>query len=298
MTKGFVMVILFIIGSNLSMIYMDTSLYTTKFNKIDCSISEKKTCINPFCYITTDNQSITYLSFGCTLTRPLPNFQVALIMYKKSGNSYRLLLKPPAVDFCDIIKSNKVNQVMKQALNFMRDTYPSLFKTCPWTVELEFLHKFTKISCEVSEKRSCDKPFCYITTSKTSLSLASYGCTLTRTVQAGNFTMQQFYKYGKEYREIVKSPTVDWNTVTSGKKLNPFFQIMINMMKKAAPSIFRKFPWTGNFEVYNLSLENHNYFSIFPKGDYKTVFWFGDQEDEISFKVTIISTLTTPVELS
>ena len=56
--------------------------------------------------------------------------------------------------------------------------------------------------------------------------------------------MQQFYKYGKEYREIVKSPTVNWDAVISGKKMNPFFKIMIDMMKKTAPSIFRKFPWT------------------------------------------------------
>ena len=48
----------------------------------------------------------------------------------------------------------------------------------------------------------------------------------------------------------------------------------------------------------NLTVENLKYFSIFPKGEYKTVLWFGDEEDEYIFKGTIISTLTTTVELS
>lgn len=50
-------------------------------------------------------------------------------------------------------------------------------------------------------------------------------------------------------------------------------------------------------EVLNLSLENFKYFSIFPKGDYKTVFWFEDEEDKFIFKETIISTFTTSVEI-
>ena len=56
--------------------------------------------------------------------------------------------------------------------------------------------------------------------------------------------MKQYFKSGKDYREILKVPTVDWGEVIDGKKLNPFFQIIINMLRKAAPSTFRKFPWT------------------------------------------------------
>ncbi|CAO1336831.1 unnamed protein product [Diamesa serratosioi] len=116
---------------------MDNSIYSTKFNKIECSISENKTCIDPFCYISTDNQSITYMNFGCTLTRAIDDFQVSLIMYKKSGNGYRRLLKTPLLDFCDIIKNNKVNPIVKQALNVLRDSYPNLLKKCPWTGSIE-----------------------------------------------------------------------------------------------------------------------------------------------------------------
>ena len=53
-----------------------------------------------------------------------------------------------------------------------------------------------------------------------------------------------FYKYGKEYRQVMKTPTVDWNAIMNGKKLSPFFSIMINMLREQAPMIFRKFPWT------------------------------------------------------
>ena len=56
--------------------------------------------------------------------------------------------------------------------------------------------------------------------------------------------MKQYFKSGKDYREILKVPTVDWGEVIDGKKLNPFFQIIINMLRKGAPSTFRKFPWT------------------------------------------------------
>lgn len=55
--------------------------------------------------------------------------------------------------------------------------------------------------------------------------------------------MQEFYKYGNEYRQIIKSPTIDWNKVVTGKKINPFFQIVVNMMKKTSPSLFLKPPW-------------------------------------------------------
>lgn len=51
------------------------------------------------------------------------------------------------------------------------------------------------------------------------------------------------------------------------------------------------------FEAYNLSVEDQKYFSIFPTGEYISMFWFGDEEDEFIFKVTFISTLTTSVEI-
>lgn len=55
--------------------------------------------------------------------------------------------------------------------------------------KFEFLHKFKKISCEASEKRTCENIYCYITTTETSSSLANYGCKLTRTLKSLNVSV-------------------------------------------------------------------------------------------------------------
>lgn len=59
--------------------------------------------------------------------------------------------------------------------------------------QLEFLHKFTKISCEASDKKTCENTYCYITTTDTSLSLASYDCTLTRPLKSLNVSLIEIH---------------------------------------------------------------------------------------------------------
>lgn len=66
--------------------------------------------------------------------------------------------------------------------------------------------------------------------------------------------MKQYRKTGKGYREIFKTPTIDWNDAINGKKLNPFLEITLDMMKKAAPSIFRKFPWTVCIQIKQFTI--------------------------------------------
>lgn len=51
------------------------------------------------------------------------------------------------------------------------------------------------------------------------------------------------------------------------------------------------------FRVYNLSVENENFFSMFPKGDYKLDFFFGDEIDDFIFGAKIFTLLTSSVKL-
>lgn len=41
----------------------------------------------------------------------------------------------------------------------------------------------------------------------------------------------------------MKYPPIDWSVIVEGKKVNPFLKILINAIRKVAPSLFRKFPW-------------------------------------------------------
>ena len=49
-----------------------------------------------------------------------------------------------------------------------------------------YFYKFTKVTCEISEQKTCSNKFCYLSTSEKSESLASFGCTLTRPITSLN----------------------------------------------------------------------------------------------------------------
>lgn len=49
-----------------------------------------------------------------------------------------------------------------------------------------YVYKFTKVSCEACEQKTCLNTFCYLSTSEKSESLASFGCTLTRPLKSLN----------------------------------------------------------------------------------------------------------------
>ncbi|CAO1363877.1 unnamed protein product [Diamesa hyperborea] len=92
-------------------------------------------------------------------------------------------------------------------------------------------------------------------------------------------------------------PTMNWGSIVAEKNLNPFFKILVRLLKKTAPMAFQKFPWIGKFGVYNLSVENESFFSMFPKGDYKVDFVFGDEEDDQVYGAKIESSLTSSVKI-
>ena len=52
-------------------------VFMNTFTKITCN-SSGKTCVDPFCYIKTDNQSLTYLTYGCTIKKEMKDANVSL----------------------------------------------------------------------------------------------------------------------------------------------------------------------------------------------------------------------------
>ena len=59
---------------------------------------------------------------------------------------------------------------------------------------------------------------------------------------------------------------------------------------------FVNFPLQVSFGVYNLTVENEKYFSMFPKGGYKFEFFLSDDNDDYIYGATILTSLTSSVK--
>ena len=113
---------------------------------------------------------------------------------------------------------------------------------------------------------------------------------------------------------------MNWRDIVEGKNMNPFFKILVSLLKKTSPSIFKVdsphvsnvnvfFEWffkliicylfllQDKFGVYNLSVTNEKYFSLFPKGDYKVNFFLEDENDDWMYGANIFTSLTSSVKL-
>ena len=118
------------------------------------------------------------------------------------------------------------------------------------------MNTFTKVTCN-SSRKTCVEPFCYITTNNQSLTYLNFGCNYNRFISNANvrkitiscqyyhssilslqLTLKVFYKYQNGYRQIVKGPPINWMYIVRGKNLNPFFKIIVSLLKKTSPSLF------------------------------------------------------------
>ena len=102
--------------------------------------------------------------------------------------------------------------------------------------------------------------------------------------------------------------------IVSGKNLNPFFKIILSLLKKTSPSLFLMasphvsilialilnlltFQFQNKYGVYNLSVENEMFFSMFPKGDYIVDFFYGDEIDDFIYGAKIVTSLASSVKI-
>ncbi|KAG5670540.1 hypothetical protein PVAND_000796 [Polypedilum vanderplanki] len=103
--------------------------------KIQCSTSEKNTCLEPFCNFTRDenNQSIVIANYGCKeLTRPLNKIMVHLKIYLKVKSQYYQIGFYPKFDYCEFITKFDKSSFLYVGVKMLKKKLPESVHECPY----------------------------------------------------------------------------------------------------------------------------------------------------------------------
>ncbi|CAO1431870.1 unnamed protein product [Diamesa serratosioi] len=104
-----------------------------RFNKVQCKVSAKKTCMNNFCYVKSHDRYNTTLNIGCDFKVPLNKINIDHSVYFRKLGQYRLILKNMQLEMCTMLKFGINFPMYKSYMAEFQETYKGLIHECPYT---------------------------------------------------------------------------------------------------------------------------------------------------------------------
>ena len=77
------------------------------------------------------------------------------------------------------------------------------------------------------------------------------------------------YRYGTIYREVIDTKKREWCSIMDGMQTHMYIMLIIRQLKESAPKLFHKCPYQGDYQLYNITVDESKAFDLFPEGYYK-----------------------------
>ena len=97
-----------------------------------------------------------------------------------------------------------------------------------------------------------------------------------------------FYRYGNIYREVIDTKKREWCAIMDGGQTHPFVSLVIAQIKGSAPKLFRKCPYLGDYNLYNITVDEEKAFDLFPQGFYKTKTMLSNLTENLVFQMDLL----------
>ncbi|CRK87915.1 CLUMA_CG001702, isoform A [Clunio marinus] len=113
--------------------YMFINTAVPFITKIQCSTSEARTCIEPFCFFTNNTADGVSANYGCKeLSRPLNKINVHFKLYTKMYSQYFQVGYFPKFDYCTFIENIDKQNLLYYGVKLMKERLPESIRECPY----------------------------------------------------------------------------------------------------------------------------------------------------------------------
>lgn len=132
--------------------------------------------------------------------------------------------------------------------------------------------RFKSTKCQ-SDNTTMITKYCYLRPVSRKVVTINVGCRLLIPYKRPfYFQVVIFYRYGTIFRQIIDTKKLEVCAILGGADTNPLVKLLIDMMKKKAPHLIHKCPYTGDFDMKNFTLNTDLLdpaSMVFPQGIYR-----------------------------
>ncbi|CAG9811658.1 unnamed protein product [Chironomus riparius] len=102
------------------------------------------------------------------------------------------------------------------------------------------------------------------------------------------------YRYGTIYREVIDTKKREWCSIMDGMQTHMYIMLIIRQLKESAPKLFHKCPYQGDYQLYNITVDESKAFDMFPQGYYKLKVVVFNSTDDMVFKIDLLFEIKSP----
>lgn len=164
----------------------------------------------------------------------------------------------------------------------------------------KYLIRFRALECKSTDNSTASFTFCNIKAYSRTFVALSFGIQTFRNFTNIFVRLVVYFRYGIIYREVIDTKLIHWCPLMDGIGSNPFFTVLMDVIKKSIPNLFHKCPYGGVMEFKNITIDNEiaKKISIFPEGQYKYNVTIGDKPDRIVLILVTFVETRSPVKSS
>ena len=97
-----------------------------------------------------------------------------------------------------------------------------------------------------------------------------------------------YYRYGTIYREVIDTKKREWCDVMDGGQTHMYITMLVTQLKESVPKLFHKCPYQGEYNLYNLTVDDAKTFDLFPQGFYKTKTMLSNLTENLVFQMDLL----------
>jgi len=151
----------------------------------------------------------------------------------------------------------------------------------------DFGTRYTDVSCTADNKIIILR-YCYLKAYSRRLVTANIGATLPVPLTKPIFFQVVYsYRYGNVYREVMKSPKMDWCGFMEGALSNPLVSSTMEELRNSAADFFHKCPYSGIIDIKNISSQHEKSAGILWEGQYRIEVIIFYKKDEETFRMKL-----------
>lgn len=145
--------------------------------------------------------------------------------------------------------------------------------------------RYTYIKCRI-DNSSARLKYCHLKAYSRTYVTLNIGFSIFKPIK--NFLYVEVscsYRYGNIYREVFRTPRLEWCGIMSGAASNPIISNALNTLEGNIASLVHKCPYQGEFDLQNISghHEKDSANSMMWEGNYKTEIFIYHKEKEVLF---------------
>jgi len=143
--------------------------------------------------------------------------------------------------------------------------------------------RFTNIECR-TDNVTILLHYCFLKPYSRKIVTANIGVVFLKPLKNPTFIEIIYkYRYGTIYREVIRTPKLEWCTIMGGAASNPLVSSIMNEIKDSVPGLFQKCPYEGELDLKNITALHEKAAALFWDGYYKFELYVWRNNVEVFF---------------